>query len=118
MTELIKTIIIRFFIGGALLSSSTILANLSHPLIAGIIVTIPLELVSLFFVEDKKRENYALCILIMSIATVFPVLFYYLIINKTSLSPTMEIFASFVVWLLVSIAILCFRPFILSPYSK
>ena len=86
MNELYKTILLRFFIGGTILSASTILANMSNPLLAGIIVTVPLELISLFFVKGKQREDYALCILIMSIATVFPVLYYFVIMGKTGLS--------------------------------
>ena len=66
MNQLIKTIILRFFIGGTILSASTFLANMSSPLLASIIVTVPLELVSLFFVHGQKRDNYATSILIMS----------------------------------------------------
>ena len=113
MQDIIQTIIIRFLIGGSILAASTILANLSSPLLAGIIVTIPLELVSLFFVHGKQRENYALCILIMSIATVFPVLYYYLIAGKTSMTPTMEVVSSFGIWLLFSVTIIYCKPYIL-----
>lgn len=113
MQDIIQTIIIRFLIGGSILAASTVLANLSSPLLAGIIVTIPLELVSLFFVHGKQRTDYALCILIMSIATVFPVLYYYLIAGKTSMTPTMEVVSSFGVWLLFSVAIIYCKPYIL-----
>lgn len=114
MHDLFQTIIIRFLIGGSILAASTLLANFSSPLLAGIVVTIPLELVSLFFVHGKKREDYALCILIMSIATVFPVLYYYLIAGKTSLSPIMEVVSSFGVWLLFSVMIIFCKPYILN----
>lgn len=114
MQDLFQTIIIRFLIGGSILAGSTLLANFSSPLLAGVIVTIPLELVSLFFVNGKKREDYALCILIMSIATVFPVLYYYLIAGNTSLSPTMEVVSSFGVWLLFSMMIIFCKPYILN----
>ena len=40
--------IYRFIIGGTILSGATWLANYSNPLLAGILITIPLELVSLF----------------------------------------------------------------------
>jgi len=118
MNELYKTILLRFFIGGTILSASTILANMSNPLLAGIIVTVPLELISLFFVKGKQREDYALCILIMSIATVFPVLYYFVIMGKTGLSPTFEIVTSFGIWLLCSIGVMSCRSTILDASNK
>ena len=108
-----KTIIIRFLIGGTILASSTMLANLSSPLLAGIVVTVPLELVSLFFVHGKERQNYALCILIMSIATVIPVLYYFSIMGKTGLSPMYEVASSFAVWFLCCVLIFMFRTHII-----
>ena len=51
---LFSTLICRFFIGGIILSGSTYLANYSNPLLAGILVTIPLELVSLFFIKEES----------------------------------------------------------------
>lgn len=118
MNEFIRTIILRFFIGGTILSASTFLANMSSPLLASIIVTVPLELVSLFFVQGQKRDNYATSILIMSIATVVPVLYYFLIMGKTNMSPTLEVISSFGVWLICSLVVLSFRSTILQSRIK
>ena len=51
MENFYQTLIYRFIIGGTILSGATWLANYSNPLLAGILITIPLELVSLFFVN-------------------------------------------------------------------
>jgi hypothetical protein len=118
MNQLIKTIILRFFIGGTILSASTFLANMSSPLLASIIVTVPLELVSLFFVQGQKRDNYATSILIMSIATVVPVLYYFLIMGKTNMSATLEVISSFGIWLICSLVVLSFRSTILQSRIK
>ena len=64
------------------------------------------------------REDYALCILIMSIATVFPVLYYFVIMGKTGLSPTLEIVTSFGIWLLCSVAVMSCRSTILDASNK
>ena len=111
MNSFIKTILLRFLIGGSILSASTILANMSNPLLAGIIVTVPLELVSLFFVFGQQRDDYALCILIMSIATVIPVLYYFMIKGKTGWTPKMEVISSFGVWFLCSALIIVARQY-------
>ena len=111
MNNFIKTILLRFLIGGSILSASTVLANMSNPLLAGIIVTVPLELVSLFFVFGKQRDDYALCILIMSIATVIPVLYYFLIKGKTTMSPRMEVISSFGIWFLCSALVIGLRQY-------
>ena len=103
VSELLQTLIYRFFIGGFILSGATYLANNSNPLIAGILVTIPLELVSLFFIEEKKLYSYAISILIMSIATVVPVLYYYIIHPLKLMPGYLEILSSFCVWLIVGI---------------
>tara|TARA_B100000886_G_scaffold220664_2_gene153389 strand:+ start:25530 stop:25889 length:360 start_codon:yes stop_codon:yes gene_type:complete len=108
--KLFSTLIYRFIIGGIILSGSTYLANNSNPLLAGILVTIPLELVSLFFVKEHKLYSYARSILIMSIATVIPVL-YYNIIHPLRIMPyRVEIITSFIVWLLVGISLFYFMP--------
>lgn len=109
-TKLFHTLIYRFIIGGIILSGSTYLANRSNPLLAGILVTIPLELVSLFFIKEHKLYSYARSILIMSIATVIPVL-YYNIIHPLRLMPyKIEIISSFLVWLLVGISLFYYMP--------
>ena len=79
MNNFILTLIYRFILGGTILSGATYLANFSNPLLAGILVTIPLELVSLFFVKNNRMKSYASSILIMSIATVIPVLYFNLV---------------------------------------
>ena len=109
--DLIHTLVYRFMIGGFILSGATFLANYSNPLIAGILVTIPLELVSLFFVKKDRLYPYARSILIMSIATVVPVL-YYNIIHPLHLMPFMvEVFSSFFVWFLVGTGLYYTLPF-------
>ena len=101
--KIITTLFCRFIIGGIILSGSTFLANYGNPLFAGILVTIPLELVSLFFIKENKLYSYARSILIMSIATVIPVL-YYNIVHPLKIMPLFfEIISSFCVWLLVGI---------------
>jgi hypothetical protein len=108
--KLFSTLIYRFIIGGIILSGSTYLANNSNPLFAGILVTIPLELVSLFFVKESKLYSYGRSILIMSIATVIPVL-YYNIIHPLKIMPCiLEIISSFFVWLMVGVALFYYMP--------
>ena len=108
--KLFSTLIYRFIIGGIILSGSTYLANHSNPLFAGILVTIPLELVSLFFIKESKLYSYARSILIMSIATVIPVL-YYNIIHPLKIMPCIiEIITSFIVWIFVGILLFYFMP--------
>ena len=108
--KLFSTLVYRFIIGGIILSGSTYLANNSNPLLAGILVTIPLELVSLFFVKQHKLYGYARSILIMSIATVIPVLFYNIIHPLKVLNTNVEIVLSFCVWLLVGILLFYYMP--------
>ena len=106
----------RFIIGGIILSGATYLANYSNPLLAGILVTVPLELVSLFFVKEHKLYSYSRSILIMSIATVIPVLYYYLIYPLNAMATHTEILTSFLVWFLVGILLYLFVP--MNLYSK
>ena len=98
---IINELVSRFIIGGFILSGATYLANYSNPLLAGILVTIPLELVSLFFVKEQKLASYSRSILIMSMATVIPVLYYNLIHPLKLMSYNLEIISSFFVWFLV-----------------
>ena len=51
---LFSALVCRFIIGGIILSGSTYLANYANPLLAGILITIPLELVSLFFIKEER----------------------------------------------------------------
>ena len=106
----------RFIIVGIILSGATYLANYSNPLLAGILVTVPLELVSLFFVKEHKLYSYSRSILIMSIATVIPVLYYYLIYPLDAMATHTEILTSFLVWFLVGILLYLFVP--MDLYSK
>ena len=108
--KLFSTLVYRFIIGGIILSGSTYLANHSNPLLAGILVTIPLELVSLFFIKESKLYSYARSILIMSIATVIPVLFYNIIHPLHIFPCTFEIICSFFVWLMVGIGLFYYMP--------
>lgn len=103
-------LIYRFIVGGTILSGATWLANNSNTLLAGILITIPLELVSLFFVKDNKLKSYAKSILIMSIATVIPVLFFYMIKGRNILESPLDIVASFIIWLLVGFSLFYFLP--------
>ena len=105
-----NTLIFRFIAGGTILSGSTWLANHSNPLLADILITIPLELVSLFFVMERKLQSYAFSILIMSIATVIPVLYYYLILPYKILEYPYDICSSFLVWLIVGIVLYVYVP--------
>ncbi len=105
MNNFILTLIYRFILGGTILSGATYLANFSNPLLAGILVTIPLELVSLFFIKNNRIKSYASSILIMSIATVIPVLYFNLVHHLNLMSRTLEIITSFGVWVVVSVAL-------------
>lgn len=108
--KLYLTLIYRFIIGGIILSGSTYLANRSNPLLAGILVTIPLELVSLFFIKEHKLYSYARSILIMSIATVIPVLYYNLVHPLKIMPISVEIISSFAVWLVVGVLLFYCMP--------
>ena len=110
MDNIFYTLLYRFIIGGTILSGSTWLANNSNPLLAGILITIPLELVSLFFVSEKKIQAYAYSILIMSIATVIPVLYYNLILPYKVLVYPFDVCSSFIVWLLVGLILYFYVP--------
>ena len=110
MENFYNTLLCRFLVGGTILSGATWLANYSNPLLAGILITIPLELVSLFFVMEKRLQSYAFSILVMSIATVIPVLFYYLILPYNILKHPYDICSSFIVWLIVGIVLYVYIP--------
>jgi len=113
-----STLVCRFIIGGIILSGSTYLANYANPLLAGILITIPLELVSLFFIKEERLYSYARSILIMSIATVIPVL-YYNIIHPFKLMPcNLEILSSFFVWIFVGMLLFFYMPHSLYFYKE
>jgi len=116
--SLFSTLICRFLVGGIILSGSTYLANFCNPLLAGILVTIPLELVSLFFIKEDKLYAYARSILIMSIATVIPVLYYNIIHPFKLMSNNMEIISSFFVWLFVGTSLFYYMPHRLYFYKE
>tara|TARA_B100002019_G_scaffold269559_1_gene262434 strand:- start:606 stop:977 length:372 start_codon:yes stop_codon:yes gene_type:complete len=118
MDSFLLTLIYRFIIGGTILSGATYLANYTNPLLAGILVTIPLELVSLFFIKEDRLQGYARSILIMSIATVIPVLFFNFIHPLKILSCNLEIAASFCVWILVGAGLFYFMPSEMYDYKK
>lgn len=103
MQDIYYKLIYRFFVGGTILAGSTFLANHVSPLLAGILITIPLELVSLFFIKQNRLLPYAFSILIMSIATVIPVLYYNLILPFKLLKYPYDVCSSFGVWLIVGI---------------
>lgn len=115
---LFSTLICRFILGGIILSGSTYLANYANPLLAGILVTIPLELVSLFFIKEEKLYSYARSILIMSIATVIPVLYYNIIHPFRLMSCNLEILSSFFVWLFVGISLYYYMPHKMYYYKE
>ena len=102
------TLFYRFIVGGTILAGSTWLANNSNPLLAGILITIPLELVSLFFVRKNNLQGYANSILIMSIATVVPVLYYNIIYSYSLFSYPFDIISSFIIWIIVGIILFYF----------
>ena len=110
MESFYQTLIYRFIIGGTILSGATWLANYSNPLLAGILITIPLELVSLFFVMEHRLRSYAFSILVMSIATVIPVLYYYIIMPYKFFDYPYDICSSFGVWLIVGILLYIYVP--------
>jgi hypothetical protein len=99
------TFLYRFIVGGTILAGSTWLANNSNPLLAGILITIPLELVSLFFVKKHNLAAYAESILIMSIATVVPVLYYNLIYPYNFFTYPFDVISSFLVWIIVGVTL-------------
>jgi len=108
--SLFSTLLCRFMVGGVILSGSTYLANFCNPLLAGILVTIPLELVSLFYIKEDKLYAYARSILIMSIATVIPVLYFNIIHPFRLMSYNDEIISSFLIWLIIGISLFYFMP--------
>ena len=110
MQDLFYTLIYRFFVGGTILAGSTWLANHASPLLAGILITIPLELVSLFFIRQNRLMPYAFSILIMSIATVIPVLYYNLILPFKLFYYPYDVCSSFGVWLIVGILLYYYIP--------
>lgn len=109
-SEVLYTLCCRFIIGGTILAGSTWLANHSSPLLAGILITIPLELVSLFFIRQHRLMPYAFSILIMSIATVIPVLYYNLILPFKIFYYPYDVCSSFIVWLIVGIGLYYYVP--------
>jgi len=109
MKNITDSYYVKFIIGGSILSGATYLANHTNPLLGSILVTVPLELVSLFFIDDDHLLGYAKDILIMSFATFIPVLFYYLVYLKYRSNSRIHIILAFMVWLLVSLGIYHWR---------
>jgi hypothetical protein len=110
MQEFYYKLISRFLVGGTILAGSTWLANHASPLLAGILITIPLELVSLFFIRQNRLLPYAFSILIMSIATVIPVLYFNLILPFKLFNYPYDVCSSFGVWLIVGIMLYYYVP--------
>jgi len=109
MKNIIDGYFLKFIIGGSILSGATYLANHTNPLLGSILVTVPLELVSLFFIDDKYLLSYTKDILIMSFATFIPVLFYYLVYLKYQSSSRIHMILAFLVWLMLSLGIYYWR---------
>lgn len=49
--------IVQFIIGGTILSGGTYLANFSHPMMAILLVSFPLELITLYLIKNHKRQE-------------------------------------------------------------
>ena len=66
----------QFIIGGIILSGGTYLANFSHPLVAILLVSFPLELITLYLIRNNKRRkefiySWIIFLFISLCATVF-----------------------------------------------
>jgi len=83
MTILDKPIV-QFLIGGIILSGGTYLADYSHPVIAILLVSFPLELITLYLIKkERKKKEFLDAWIAALIATLCAAAFLYFILPFT-----------------------------------
>ena len=79
--------IVQFIIGGTILSGGTYLANFSHPLIAILLVSFPLELITVYLIRNnKRREKFTYSWLIFLLISICATGFLYFSLPIKSIS--------------------------------
>lgn len=90
--------IMQFLLGGIILSGGTYLANFAHPLIAILLVSFPLELITLYLIKNKKRQKkFILSWIIILIGTLIAAILLYLIVPLEIISFNLKLIICFLV---------------------
>ena len=90
--------IMQFLLGGIIISGGTYLANFAHPLIAILLVSFPLELITLYLIENRKRQrNFILSWIIFLIGNLIAAILLYLIIPLEIISYNLKLIICFLV---------------------
>ena len=88
--------IMQFLLGGIILSCGTYLANFAHPLIAILLVSFPLELITLYLIKNKKlQKKFILSWIIFLIGTLFAAVLLYLIVPLEIISYNLKLIICF-----------------------
>ena len=94
---------VQFFIGGIILSGGTYLANFSNPFLASLLVSFPLELITLFLIKKKHRQkNFIFSWIIISISTIIGAVILYLLIPSKIITHNLKILIGFIIWITLS----------------
>lgn len=102
----------QFIIGGTILAGASYCANNVSPFMASVLVTVPLELLTLFFIhKETKLKSFALNAITMSIATIFPVLFYFIIRPYNFINTNVEKIASLIFWIFTTFMVYKFQQY-------
>ncbi len=106
-------LLLKFFIGGAIIVSVTLLANYIHPKWGGLIAVAPIiTTLSIIFVKYETSINTTQQLILSSIYFIIPTLIFliamYFLLNKFNLTSSLGI--SYALWIVI---ILCMQKFIL-----
>lgn len=90
--------IMQFLLGGIILSGGAYLANFSHPIIAILLVSFPLELITLLLIKNKRRqEKFILSWMLILISTLIAATLLYFMIPIEIISYNLKLILCFLV---------------------
>ena len=106
MLKYIEHPVVQFILGGSILTGASYLSNRVNPFFASVLVSLPMEIVTLFVIKKYgNRREYTWNVILLSLASVVPLVFYYLIQPTTFLNTQMEILLSFFIWIMMAVVI-------------
>jgi hypothetical protein len=95
--------IVQFLIGGIILSGGTYLANFSNPFLASLLVSFPLELITLFLIKKKHRQkNFIFSWITILIGAISGAIILYLLMDSTTINHNQKILLGFIIWITIS----------------
>tara|TARA_B110000037_G_C17107538_1_gene500477 strand:- start:2240 stop:2575 length:336 start_codon:yes stop_codon:yes gene_type:complete len=95
--------IVQFIIGGTILSGGTYLANFSNPFLASLLVSFPLELITLFLIQKKnRRREFIFSWITILIGAFTGACILYLLIPIKTIGHTLKIILGFIIWISIA----------------